>query len=67
VDDSFFMEEFSTDELIAMEKYFRSLIADQIDDSLYRQNQEERRPENETYWFNNGMRLASIIARYGYS
>jgi hypothetical protein len=50
-----------------MEKYFRSLIADQIDEALYHQTQEERRPENEVYWFNNGMRLASIIARFGYS
>jgi hypothetical protein len=47
----------------SMEKYYRQLIADDIDRSLYRPYSESN--DEQTYWFNQGMRLASMIARYG--
>ena len=48
----------------SMEKYYRQLIADDIEDSLYRRHSEEAVSDQESYWFNNGMRMAAMIARY---
>jgi len=48
----------------SMEKYYRQLIADDIEDSLYRRHSEESVSDQESYWFNNGMRMAAMIARY---
>lgn len=49
----------------SMEKYYRQLIADDIESSLYRPYSEKDDPQ--TYWFNQGMRLAAMIARYSRS
>jgi hypothetical protein len=49
----------------SMENYYRQLIADDIDDSLYRRQSPESISDEQTYWFNNGMRMAAMIARYG--
>lgn len=49
----------------SIEKYYRQLIADDIESSLYRRHSEESISDKETYWFNNGMRMAAMIARYG--
>jgi len=51
----------------SMEKYYRQLIADDIEDSLYRRHSEESVSDQECYWFNNGMRMAAMIARYARS
>lgn len=48
----------------SMEKYYRQLIADDIESSLYRRHSEESISDQQTYWFNNGMRMAAMIARY---
>ena len=48
----------------SMEKYYRQLIADDIEESLYRRHSEESISDQEAYWFNNGMRMAAMIARY---
>ena len=48
----------------SMENYYRQLIADDIEDSLYRRHSEESVSDQESYWFNNGMRMAAMIARY---
>ena len=49
----------------SMENYDRQLIADDIDNSLYRRNSPESISDEQIYWFNNGMRMAAMIARYG--
>jgi|DEB0MinimDraft_10_1074344.scaffolds.fasta_scaffold174880_2 hypothetical protein len=49
----------------SMENYYRQLIADDIDNSLYRRNSPESISDEQIYWFNNGMRMAAMIARYG--
>lgn len=48
----------------SMEKYYRQLIADDIESSLYRRHSEESISDQQAYWFNNGMRMAAMIARY---
>jgi len=48
----------------SMENYYRQLIADDIDNSLYRRNSPESISDEQIYWFNNGMRMAAMIARY---
>ena len=48
----------------SMEKYYRQLIADDIENSLYRRHSEESVSDQQAYWFNNGMRMAAMIARY---
>jgi len=60
------MEDY-TDIEKSMENYYRQLIADDIDDSLYRRHSEESISDEQIYWFNNGMRMAAMIARYGNS
>jgi len=51
----------------SMENYYRQLIADDIDNSLYRRNSPESISDEQIYWFNNGMRMAAMIARYARS
>lgn len=48
----------------SIEKYYRQLIADDIESSLYRRHSEESVSDQQAYWFNNGMRMAAMIARY---
>jgi hypothetical protein len=48
----------------SIEKYYRQLIADDIESSLYRRHSEESITDQQMYWFNNGMRMAAMIARY---
>lgn len=48
----------------SIEKYYRQLIADDIESSLYRRHSEESISDQQAYWFNNGMRMAAMIARY---
>jgi len=48
----------------SIENYYRQLIADDIENSLYRRHSEESISNEQTYWFNNGMRMAAMIARY---
>ena len=48
----------------SMENYYRQLIADDIESSLYRRYSEESVSDQQAYWFNNGMRMAAMIARY---
>ncbi|MGA0233798.1 MAG: hypothetical protein ACO3MB_13110 [Saprospiraceae bacterium] len=49
----------------SMENYYRQLIADDIDNSLYRRNSPESISDEQIYWLNNGLRMAAMIARYG--
>jgi len=48
----------------SMENYYRQLIADDIESSLYRRHSPESISDEQIYWFNNGMRMAAMIARY---
>lgn len=48
----------------SIENYYRQLIADDIENSLYRRHSEESISDQQAYWFNNGMRMAAMIARY---
>jgi hypothetical protein len=59
------MDDDYTDIEKSMENYYRQLIADDIDNSLYRRNSPESISDEQIYWFNNGMRMAAMIARYG--
>jgi hypothetical protein len=49
----------------SMEKYYRNAFADEIDDSLYHTSSEDPNELQQTYWFNQGMMMASIIVRCG--
>ena len=51
----------------SMEKYYRNIIADDIDDCLYTSKSEDEEEKRQVYWFNQGMMLASMIARYGFT
>lgn len=51
----------------SIEKYYRQLIADDIDESLYRSISESDEEQQQVYWFNQGMQLAAMIARYGFN
>ena len=51
----------------SIEQYYRQLIADDIDNSLYRRQSPESISDEQIYWFNNGMRMAAMIARYSKS
>ena len=48
----------------SIENYYRQRIADDIESSLYRRHTEESISDEQTFWFNNGMRMAAMIARY---
>lgn len=47
-----------------IEEFYRNLIADDIDSSLYSRHSQESVSDQQTYWFNSGMRMAAMIARY---
>ena len=48
-----------------IEKYYRNLVADDIDSCLYSSYSESLQEAQQVYWFNQGMRFASMIARWG--
>jgi hypothetical protein len=49
----------------SMEKYYRNLFADDIDENTYHTISEDPGEQQQVYWFNQGMMLASIIVRWG--
>ena len=49
-----------------IEKYYRGLIADDIDCSLYHTISEDPEEVRQVYWFNQGLMFASMIARWGF-
>ena len=51
----------------SMEKYYRNIIADDIDNCLYTSKSEDEEEQRQVYWFNQGMMLASMVARYGFT
>jgi hypothetical protein len=51
----------------SMENYYRNIIANDIESSLYSRHSEESISDQETYWFNCGMRMAAMIARHSLS
>jgi hypothetical protein len=51
----------------SMEKYYRNIVADDIDGCLYTSKSEDEEEQRQVYWFNQGMMLASMIARYGFT
>jgi len=51
----------------SMEKYYRNIIADDIDNCLYTSKSEDDEEQRQVYWFNQGMMLASMVARYGFT
>lgn len=48
-----------------IEKYYRNLVADDIDSCLRTAYSENIDEINQTYWFNQGLRFASMVARWG--
>lgn len=48
-----------------MIKYYREKIAQEIEDCLYAES-EDKEYSDHTRWFNEGLRHAIIIARYGF-
>ena len=59
------MMEFDIEDSI--EKYYRNIIADDIDNCLYTSKSEDDEEQRQVYWFNQGMMLASMVARYGFT
>lgn len=51
----------------SIEKYYRHMIADDIDSCLYNTPSEDQDEINQTYWFNQGLMFASMIARWGFA
>lgn len=51
----------------SIEDYYRKLIANDIESSLYSRHSQESVSDQETYWFNCGMRMAAMIARHSTS
>lgn len=51
----------------SIEKYYRNSIADDIDNCLYTSKSEDDEEQRQVYWFNQGMMLASMVARYGFA
>jgi hypothetical protein len=49
----------------SIEQYFRHQFADEIDENLYQTPSEDPKEQQQTYWFNQGMMLASMIVRWG--
>jgi hypothetical protein len=49
----------------SMEKYYRHKFADEIDENLYQTLSEDPDEQKQTYWFNQGMMLSSMIVRWG--
>ena len=48
-----------------IEKHYRNLVADDIDSCLRSAYSESLQEAQQVYWFNQGLRFASIIARWG--
>ena len=48
-----------------IERYYRNLIADEIDDCLYNSRLENEEERQKARWFNEGMKYAGMIARFG--
>ena len=48
-----------------IEKYYRHLISDDIDKCLHNTISNDPDEIKQTYWFNQGMMFASMIARWG--
>jgi hypothetical protein len=48
-----------------IEQYYRNLIADEIDDCLYNNRLEDEEEILKSRWFNEGMKYAGMIARFG--
>ena len=51
----------------SMEAYYRNIIADDIDNCLYTSKSKDEEEQRQVYWFNQGMMLASMVARYGFT
>lgn len=51
----------------SMEKYYRNMAADDILDCLYSSPSSDPGEQQQVYWFNQGMQLAAMIARYGFN
>lgn len=49
----------------SIEKYYRNLIADEIDSCLRSSYSENPDEMNQVHWFNQGLRFASMISRWG--
>jgi hypothetical protein len=49
----------------SMEQFYRHQFADEIDENLYHTSSEDPAEQQQTYWFNQGMILASMIVRWG--
>lgn len=50
----------------SIEKYYRNMVADDIDSCLYSTSSEDPNDIQQVYWFNQGMMFASMIARWGF-
>ena len=48
-----------------IEKHYRNLVADDIDSCLRSAYSENTDEMNQVYWFNQGLRFASMVARWG--
>lgn len=48
-----------------IEKYYRNLVADDIDSCLHSVYSESLQEAQQIYWFNQGLRFASMVARWG--
>lgn len=48
-----------------IEKHYRNLVADDIDNCLRNEYSESLQETQQVYWFNQGLRFASMIARWG--
>lgn len=51
----------------SIEKYYRGLIADDIDNCLYNSKSEDNEEQRQVYWFNQGLMYASMVARFGFT
>jgi hypothetical protein len=49
----------------SIEKYYRHLIADDIDNCLHNSSSKDPDEMKQVYWFNQGMMYAAMIARWG--
>lgn len=50
-----------------IEKYYRNMVADDIDICLYNTPSQDQTEINQVYWFNQGLMFASMIARWGFN
>jgi hypothetical protein len=51
----------------SIEKYYRNIIADNIDNCLYNSKSEDDEEQRQVYWFNQGLMYASMVARFGFT